>query len=83
VANYFIAINLAGQIQTMSTAVRADNRTCEQVQEYQRVLQRAKPALEAAQATTNEGIKQFVDGFIDPVNTELGFVRQLLPTVCR
>lgn len=83
VANYFIAIHLASQIQSMSTAVRADNRSCAQVQEYQRVLQRAKPALEAAQATTNAAIKEFVDGFIGPVNQELNFVRQLLPTVCR
>jgi tetratricopeptide (TPR) repeat protein len=82
-ANYFIAIHLAAQIQAMSTEVRAESRTCGQVQEYQRVLERAKPALEAAQATTNEGIKQFVDGFIGPVNQELVFVRQLLPTVCR
>lgn len=83
VANYFIAIHLAGQIQAMSTAVRAEDRTCEQVQEYQRVLERAKPALEAAQAASNQAIKDFAGSFIGPVNQELDFVAQLLPTVCR
>lgn len=84
VANYFIALNLASQIQALSTAVRTEDRTCEQAREYLRVLERAKPALEAAQATTNEGIKQFVDGFIGPVNQELTFVRQtLIPNTCR
>ncbi len=81
-ANYFIAAHLAGEIQRLSQSVR-QTKSCDDVHEYQAILQRAKPALEVASQSTNEQIKKFTDGFIGPVNTELGAMKQFEAAVCK
>lgn len=83
-ANYFVAANLMGQISPMSRAVRETSRTCEQVRAYKDLLDKAKPALDAAALAPNEAIKTYVTETALPgVGTELTFVAQLLPSVCR
>jgi tetratricopeptide (TPR) repeat protein len=81
-ANYFIGLNLFGEIRTLSTGVRA-SRSCEDARRYQAVLQRAKPALEGAALSTDERIKSFSDQALGSVNSELGVVPDMIASFCR
>jgi tetratricopeptide (TPR) repeat protein len=83
-ANYFVAANYMSQITPMSQAVRQPSRTCEQVRAYKELLDKAKPALDAAALAPNDAIKAYVtDTALPGVTSELTFVGQLMPTVCR
>jgi tetratricopeptide (TPR) repeat protein len=82
-ANYFVSANLMSQVGPMSQAVRQTSRSCTQVREYKDLLDRVKPALEAASSAPNEAIRKYVmETALPGVRTELTFVGQLLPSVC-
>lgn len=80
-ANYFIGANMFDRVRTLSASVR-QTRSCEEAREYQAVLTRAKPALEAASQSTNEQIRNFTASTIGPVNQELQAIPEMVAAFC-
>jgi tetratricopeptide (TPR) repeat protein len=80
-ANYFIGANMFDRVRTLSASVR-QTRSCAEAREYQAVLTRAKPALEAASRSTNEQIRNFTASTIGPVNQELQAIPEMVAAFC-
>lgn len=81
-ANYFIGLHMFEQLRTLNTSVRA-SRNCQEARDYLAVLQRAKPALEAAALSTDDRIKSFTTQALPPVNQELVAIPELISSFCR
>lgn len=81
-ANYFIGRNMFDQVRVLSQSVR-QSRNCEDARAYLGVLERAKPALEAAGQSPNEAIRGFSAQTLGPVNQELGVVPDMITSFCR
>ena len=81
-ANYFIGLHMFDRLRTLNTSVRA-SRNCQEARDYLVVLQRAKPALEAAALSTDERIKSFTAQALPPVNQELVAVPEMISSFCR
>ncbi len=81
-ANYFIGANLFEQVRVLNESVRA-SKSCEDAKGYQKILERARPALEQAKLSENEQIISVTGQMLPVVTSELTAVQQMIGAFCK